>query len=284
MTRLGLALCLAAATLRGGAWTARVEPADAPPGSVLVCSLDGSAPPGLVLAGFQQEAGFYVSGGRSVALLAVPLGSRPGRHRLSLKLGRRRQRLSVDITRDPYPLHRVRRVKRLSQKLARGRESGEAELLEGAEAESAGPPLWREPLRWPLQGPITVTSPFGSRRIYNRGEAAWTHKGLDLRAAYGTPVYSAAQGVVLLARKRLAVTGGTILIGHGYGVTTAYYHLSRVDVKPGQRIGPGQQLGLSGQSGVAAGPHLHWQVALRGRPVDPRQWLDDPARTRASAP
>jgi murein DD-endopeptidase MepM/ murein hydrolase activator NlpD len=284
MMRFGLALCLAAATLRGGAWKARVEPADAPPGSVVVCSLDGPAPPGLVLAGFQQEAGFYVSGGRAIALLAVPLGSRPGRHRLSLKLGRRRQRLSVDITRDPYPLHRVRRVKGLSRKLAQGLSSGEAEMMESAEAESAGPPLWREALRWPLEGPITVTSPFGSRRIYNRGEAAWTHKGLDLRAPYGTPVYSAGQGVVLLARKRLAVTGGTVLVGHGYGVTTAYYHLSRVDVKPGQRVEPGQRLGLSGQSGIAAGPHLHWQVALRGRPVDPRQWLDDPARARATAP
>jgi murein DD-endopeptidase MepM/ murein hydrolase activator NlpD len=250
----------------------------------VVCSLDGPAPAGLVLAGFQQEAGFYISGSHSVALLAVPLDAKPGHHRLQLKDGERTQRLDLRVSHDPYPKHRVRPIKSLSKRLAASHARGEEEMLEEAEAESGGPPLWSGPFSWPLDGGITVTSPFGSQRTYNHGEAAWRHKGMDLRAAKGTPVLAACSGVVLLARRSLKLTGGTVLVGHGYGVTTAYFHLSRVDVKPGQHLDAGEALGLSGDSGLAAGPHLHWQVALRGLPVDPRQWIEATARSRASAP
>jgi murein DD-endopeptidase MepM/ murein hydrolase activator NlpD len=266
------------------AWLARLEPQSAPPGTVVVCSLDGPAPEGLVLAGFQQEAGFYLSGKRSVALLAVPLDAKPGRYRLQLRDGEQHQRLSLRVSRSPYPSHRVRPIKSLGKRLAAAQAGGEEEMLEEAEAESGGEPLWQGPFSWPLDGSITVTSPFGSQRSYNHGEAAWRHKGLDLRAAKGTPVLASCGGVVLLARRALKLTGGTVLLGHGYGVTSSYFHLSQVDVKPGQRVEAGEALGLSGDSGLAAGPHLHWQVALRGRPVDPRQWLQASARQRASAP
>lgn len=253
------------------------------PGTVLVCRLEGRAPEGLILAGFQQEAGFYHSGGVSVALLAVPLKAKKGLRSLSLRLKDRRQKLSVRVGRDPYPHKRVRAVPHLKSKLSAPRAADERESLAHAEGKSLGPPQWSGPFLWPLDPPITITSPYGAKRSYNHGQAAWQHLGLDLRAAQGSPVLASADGVVLLARKGLALTGGTILLGHGYGVTSAYFHMSRLGVKVGQRVHAGEAIGASGASGIANGPHLHWQINLRGKPTDPRQWLD-PAVAKAAVP
>lgn len=256
-------------------WEAALEPRVAPPGTVVICRLKGRAPEGLTLAGFQQEAGFYISGGGAVALLAVPLGTAPGGHTLTLGFpGGRSQALAVEVGPDPYPKTVVASVPGLKRKLAAGRAAQERETIIEARADSPGPPQWRGPFRWPLIPPVKPTSLFGSQRSYNNGQAAWRHRGLDLRAAVGTPVLAPADGTVLLARQDMAVTGGTVLLGHGYGVTSAYYHLSRVDVGVGWALRAGQALGLSGASGLASGPHLHWEILLRGHAVEPRQWLD----------
>ena len=122
-----------------------------------------------------------------------------------------------------------------------------------------------------------MTSAFGSARVYNKGQAAWRHRGTDLRAPEGSQVFAANDGIVLLARKRLNATGGTVILGHGYGLCTSYYHLSKVLVKSGQTLKKGELLGLSGSTGLANGPHLHWQMELRGQAIDPQQWvLDEP--------
>ncbi len=127
-----------------------------------------------------------------------------------------------------------------------------------------------------MDGPIVITSPFGVSRVYNKGQAAWRHRGVDLRAAEGTPVLAANDGRVLLARRRLHATGGTVVLGHGYGLCSSYFHLSRLKVKLGQTVVKGQVLGFSGSTGLANGPHLHWQVDLRGQSVQPQQWLAGP--------
>lgn len=255
-------------------WNVSVSPQPVSPGMVLVCRLDGRAPEGLILAGFHQEAGFYHSGGLSVALLAVPLNAKAGLRSLNLRFKSHRQKLPVRVAKDPYPHKHVRAVPHLKSKLAAPQAADERESLLHAEGKSLGPPQWSGPFLWPLNPPIIVTSPYGAKRSYNHGQAAWQHLGLDLRASHGTPVLACADGVVLLARKGLALTGGTILLGHGYGVTSAYFHLSHISVKAGQRIHAGEPVGASGASGIANGPHLHWQVNLRGKPTDPRQWLD----------
>jgi hypothetical protein len=262
-----------AGTVSAGLPPVRLDPAQAPPGSVLVCRLDGPAPEGAVLAGFRQEAGFYISGGHPVALLAVPLGTRRGRHALTLRWQGGRYRMQVKVLRDPYPRQRVRGVRRLKRRLRQAAADDEAGLIAGAVAQSGGPPRWLRQFRWPLDGGIKVTSPFGARRRYNDGSLGWRHKGMDLRASEGTAVLASADGVVLLAKQGLKATGGTVIVDHGYGVTTGYFHLARIDVSPGAPVRAGQGLGLSGASGIASGPHLHFQIDLRGFPVDPGQWL-----------
>ena len=139
------------------------------------------------------------------------------------------------------------------------------------------PPRWRGRLAWPITFTPTVTSPYGAARIYNRGEAGWRHQGVDLRAPDGSRILAAADGVVLLARHHLALSGNTLLLDHGYGLVSAYFHLSHLAVKPGQPVAKGQLLGLSGHSGLSAGPLLHFELRLRGYSVSPTPWMQGQA-------
>ena len=252
-----------------------------PPGGVAVCRVRGLAPQGLVLAGLHQEAGFYFSpaDGCVVALLAVPLGTPPGRKGLVLRWDGGRQALGLRVGRDPYPSRRLR-VAGLRRRLNRASAHGDLRRLNRAFAQDwDSPPLWHGRMAWPLTFTPQVTSPFGARRIYNRGQATWRHQGVDLRAPDGCVVRAAADGVVRLAARRLALTGGSVLVDHGYGLDSAYFHLARVLVKPGQAVAQGQVLGVSGHSGLANGPHLHFELRLRGFSVAPRPWMRGPALT-----
>lgn len=112
-----------------------------------------------------------------------------------------------------------------------------------------------------------ITSRFGTRRIFN-GEVRSYHGGLDFRAKVGTPIYSAAPGVVVLA-KSLFFTGNTVMIDHGYGVITLYAHMSKLSVKKGDKVGYRTLLGLSGKTGRVSGPHLHWQAVVHNVKVNP---------------
>lgn len=124
---------------------------------------------------------------------------------------------------------------------------------------------WKGPFQLPIQS--EVTSPFGSKRVYN-GELANYHGGLDLKAAVGTPIHASAAGEVVMAQN-LYYTGNTVLIDHGYGVFTLYAHMTKLKVKKGQEVEAGQLLGLSGMTGRVTGPHLHWQAIVRRVKINP---------------
>jgi murein DD-endopeptidase MepM/ murein hydrolase activator NlpD len=121
-------------------------------------------------------------------------------------------------------------------------------------------PSCRIRLAWPLDLP--VGDPFGPR-------GAGFHPGIDIPAPTGTPVAAAAAGLVVLAGFAADGYGKRVLIDHGGGVTTISAHLSRVDVAVGQAVSPGDVVGLVGASGEATGPHLHFEVRVRGAAVDP---------------
>jgi murein DD-endopeptidase MepM/ murein hydrolase activator NlpD len=96
------------------------------------------------------------------------------------------------------------------------------------------------------------------------------HLGIDLAARRGTPVVAAGDGVVIEAGPAIGY-GRLIVIDHGDGVTTRYGHLRRMRVKKGQKVAAGQEIGTVGQSGWATGPHLHFEVRIRGQAVDPSE-------------
>ncbi len=120
--------------------------------------------------------------------------------------------------------------------------------------------------QWPIKGRISGV--FGSQRIYN-GEPRSPHSGLDVAAASGTILRAPAAGLVTFAEPDLYLTGGTLLIDHGHGVSSVFLHLSRIDVEIGQRVASGQALGAVGATGRASGPHMHWGLNWFDVRLDP---------------
>jgi hypothetical protein len=109
---------------------------------------------------------------------------------------------------------------------------------------------------WPADGPIS--SIYGSQRILN-GEPREPHYGVDIAAPEGAPIRAPVGGIVTLAHD-LYLSGNTMVIDHGHGVSTTYLHMSRIDVKVGDRLNQGDRIGLVGQTGRATGPHLCWRL------------------------
>lgn len=139
-------------------------------------------------------------------------------------------------------------------------------------AQVSGPPLWRGPFLWPVDRPEDVSAPFGDRRAYGNGPATSFHEGMDFDAPLGAPVWAPARGRVVLAED-LWVRGKAVVLDHGQGVFSGYWHLSEVAVQPGQWVWPGTLLGRVGSTGLSTGPHLHWELRVNGVPVDPAQWV-----------
>jgi murein DD-endopeptidase MepM/ murein hydrolase activator NlpD len=129
----------------------------------------------------------------------------------------------------------------------------------------APPPAVPLPLAWPLTAPVL------GDRFGPRGDS-W-HSGIDLPAPMGTPVYSARSGEVVWAGWRDGGWGFLVIVAHGRGERSMYAHLSRIDVRVGVWIGQGVRVGLIGASGHATGPHLHFEVRIRGASVDPLRAL-----------
>ena len=126
-------------------------------------------------------------------------------------------------------------------------------------------PLWEGPFLEPVSG--KVTGRFGSRRIIN-GHPRRPHSGEDIAAPKGTPVLAINRGKVTITVDHF-FSGKGVILDHGLGLHSMYFHLSAIDVKPGQMIDKGEPLGKVGASGRATGPHLHWGIRLNGSRVNP---------------
>jgi murein DD-endopeptidase MepM/ murein hydrolase activator NlpD len=122
----------------------------------------------------------------------------------------------------------------------------------------------------PTQG--WLTSAFSSMREHPILHIARPHEGIDVTAPMGSPIEAPAAGVVTDAGWESGY-GNTVTIDHGYGITTKFAHASKLLVKAGQRVQRGQRIALVGNTGLATGPHLHYEVHVNGRPVDPLKYV-----------
>jgi len=120
---------------------------------------------------------------------------------------------------------------------------------------------------WPAQGPISGV--YGSQRFYN-GEPRNPHYGVDVAAPKGTPVYAPAAGVVTLAEPDLYFSGGTVILDHGYQLSSTFLHMSEVSVEVGDELQTGDLIGAIGSTGRATGPHLDWRMNWRKERIDPQ--------------
>ncbi len=165
--------------------------------------------------------------------------------------------LTVDprhVKPDPKAIKRILREKSILGKVYRG---------------SVREKLWEGPFEHPVSS--IPTSEFGIRRVYN-GEMQSYHQGKDYRAAVGTPVLASGAGRVAYAGD-LYMTGNTVILDHGLGLFTIYAHMSAISVAEGKLLPRGAMLGLSGMTGRASGPHLHFGVNLNRFKVDPNDLL-----------
>ena len=135
----------------------------------------------------------------------------------------------------------------------------------------SGPRLWSGPWGLPLVG--VDSGAFGVLRSYNGGPATDWHHGHDISADAGAVIRAPARGRVVFASD-LPVHGLGIILDHGAGVYSGYWHMSEIQAELGQMVNPGDPLGLVGTTGVTTGPHLHWEVIVQGTDVDPIQWTE----------
>ncbi len=167
------------------------------------------------------------------------------------------------VTPPPEQLARIARERELVN-AAKARQLRRPDLLAGV---LAG-------FRWPVEGRISGV--YGSQRVYN-GQPGSPHYGVDVAVPTGTIVRAPAAGVVTLAEPDLFYSGGTIILDHGYRLSSSFLHLSKVRVAVGDAIAPGDIIGEVGATGRATGPHLDWRMSWRSARIDP-QLLVPPMR------
>ena len=145
--------------------------------------------------------------------------------------------------------------------------------------EQMGQPAVAIPSARPLRDAANFTSGFGVRSDPFRGRAAM-HGGVDLAGPVGTPVYATADGIVARSEWNNGGYGNLVEISHGQGIETRYGHLSRLIARPGQRVRKGELVGLMGSTGRSTGSHLHYEVRIDGRAVNPIPFMQ-PANSLA---
>lgn len=126
---------------------------------------------------------------------------------------------------------------------------------------------WKQAFRWPVVGRLSGF--FGSQRVY-QGKPGSYHGGTDIAVPAGTPFVAPADGVVTLAAAApFTLEGNLLIVDHGMGLSSAFLHCQRLDVKVGDHVVQGQSLGTVGRTGRANGPHLHWGLKWRDARLDP---------------
>lgn len=186
------------------------------------------------------------------------------------------ERRSINIADREFP---VQRIDGLDQSKVSGfTEEQLAKIAEDSAKKKAARQTtqaaadWAGGFEWPVVGPISGV--FGSQRILN-GEPKRPHSGVDVAAPTGAPIRAPAAGVVTLAETGMYFEGGLVLIDHGHWLESAFLHMSRLDVEPGQRVEKGDIIGAVGATGRVTGPHLHWSMKWIGRLVDPQLTAGD---------
>lgn len=183
--------------------------------------------------------------------------------------------LVVQVAQRQYRMQRIEGVPQRTvtpppQQLARIRR--ERALVAAAKARRIENPAWLMQIDgafvWPLRGRLTGV--YGSQRIYN-GTPGSPHYGVDMAAPTGTPVRAPAAGRVTLAEDDLFYSGGTVILDHGYGLSSSFLHLSALSVAVGDELEVGELIGAVGASGRATGPHLDWRMSWRNRRIDPQR-------------
>lgn len=213
------------------------------------------------------------------ALAGVPATRRPGALPLSVQATLTDGRIaatSVNITVQDanYPVSYVNLPPEVQQSLASNQE---ALAQERREVNAIWPVVTPDKLwqgRWQMPTEGRMVSPFGPGRSYNGGPVNSIHDGQDIANSLGTPIVAPARGRVVLAKTDYVARGGAVILDHGWGVHSGYWHMEEVLVREGQLLEPGDLIGRMGTRGMSTAPHLHWELRIGTTSVDPLEWVE----------
>jgi len=251
--------------------TVIIQPGTAKPGDPVLVTVTGAA--ALTtgkLAG--RTLHFYRWGDRHEALSALPVEHALGTFPVTIKIPTRRGapayalEAAIDVVEPNYP----KRELSVDRKFISPPPEEKQRIAEDQEAFQAawhtpfGPRLFKDDFEWPRHS--VITAPFGDLRMFN-GKKKSQHYGTDLDGSIGEPIEAANDGVVVMVRECFA-SGNTVIVNHGGGLLTSYFHMSRFLVKEGDVVKQGQVIGLVGKTGRVTGPHLHWGAHVDGLWVD----------------
>ncbi len=206
------------------------------------------------------------------AFIGVDLTLKPGRYKLKKTDGVYTETKIISVYKKDYGIRRLKIPKSMEalDKKILDRVRNESRRIQRLFFESDKKPLWKGAWIRPVNGP--VVSPFGRRSIINGIERS-PHSGVDLKAFKGEPVKATNNGVVVLVEECF-FSGLSVIIEHGGGIQSMYFHLSKALIDRGQTVKKGEIIGLSGSSGRVTGPHLHFGIRLDRARVNPIQLID----------
>lgn len=258
-----------------GSFTISWYPKDVKQGDLCVVTVRGTEGLRSVTGEFQKRSLLFYETKEKESfrtLIGMDLAADPGRYQLkiSAKDGYARDIKGnrwINIQKKDFITQRLTLPKKMVEpdKKTQVRVLKEGKRIKKLWTEVKKERLWHGGFIMPIDGEII--SPFGARRILNDLPRN-PHSGVDLRAGLGAKIRCSNTGIAVLVDD-FYFAGKSVFVDHGQGLYSMYFHLSQINVKPGQRIEKGEVLGLAGSTGRATGPHLHWGVRLRGARVDP---------------
>lgn len=266
-----LALSLVAFSAQAGSPSLSVQPGTAKPGDPVLVTVSGldSAPTGTLNG---RPLRFYEAAGGWQAITGLGVEHPVGATEVkvvgkSLPEGTAVELTgTLDVVEPGYPERQLK----VAGKYVKPPKSVKARMAEDRAAFAAAfsqefrAPLFQKNFAWPRQD--RITAPYGDRRSFN-GKLQSQHFGVDIDGDTGTPIHAANDGVVVMTRDNYSA-GNTVILHHGGGLYTSYFHLSKILVKKGAKVQQGQKLGLVGKTGRVTGPHLHWGVKVDNLWVD----------------
>lgn len=239
------------------------------PGDIMIVSVKGAGPvEGTFLGKYLY---FNASQGLSKAIAGIDLNTKPGTYQLELSIKGKKRSQAVKIGKKKYPVQKLT----LPEGMVVLSPENEARAERDQKKTAAIWPvdsmrLWSGMFVNPLPGK-EIGTPFGVRRIINKIPKN-SHSGVDVKADEGDPVHAPNDGVVVLADNQF-YSGNSVVLDHGQGIYTMFFHLSKINVTYGQAVVKGDVIALVGSTGRSTGAHLHWGVRVQGAKVDPLELI-----------
>ncbi len=208
-----------------------------------------------------------------LALIALDAFAEPGRYRLEISgLAEQPYTQDVLVQSGGYGTQLITLPEALSPLLAPEIRAADEAILAAIYEGFSEPAGWSGTFQEPIRDTL-ITAGYGDARSYNQGPIEIFHTGVDYAGPVGTPIYAPAAGAVVFS-DTLNIQGNALILDHGLGVMTGYYHLSKVHVDFGQIITSGQLIAEGGSTGLSSGPHLHWDLRVGNVAVNGLQWLE----------